>query len=462
MNYQQTILAIKHYVDQMGLPIRSWLADSWWYYKGKGEGVSQWIARPDIFPNGMAYVANATQWDMVAHNRYWAPDTVYAQQNGGNYSFAVEETMAVPIETRFWKDLLESSRQWGMTVYEQDWLNVQMQGMNYLLQSVDTAQTWLVQMGQAAKANGVPMQWCMSYPRHILQSLQVDYVTQARVSNDYRPSLGRENWDIGVSSMFTSALGIAPLKDNFWSSNVSQGTTRYDSDHEVAPKLHAVIATYSTGTVSPSDRMQHLNVDLLMRSCRQDGRLLQPDLPAVATDTTILEAAGILATAATTTQRRQVWSTMTQLSGYTYTYLLAIESPAFQLTERDLYPSNNANQGYIAWQLDSDFVPESLPLTVPESKETNIHVYAVAPILSNGYAFLGEAVTKWTPVSQSRFSMFILTKTGFTVQVEGKPDEVVELVIRKPSKEFAGVECRLPSSGSSMFSSQYMSCSRQV
>jgi hypothetical protein len=243
---------------------------------------------------------------------------------------------------------------------------------------------------------------------------------------------------------------------------MSQGTTRYDSDREVAPRLHAVIATYSTGTVSPSDRMQHLNVDLLMRSCRQDGRLLQPDLPAVATDMTILEAAGILATTATTTQRRQVWSTMTRLSGYTYTYILAIESRSFQLTERDLHPFNKANQGYIAWQLDSDFVPESLPLTVQESNETNIHVYAVAPILPNGYAFLGEAVTKWTPVSQARFSMLIVTETGFTVQVEGQPGEVVELVIRTPFEQFASVKCRMPSSGSSVFSSQDLSCSRQV
>jgi len=30
--------------------------DSWWYYKGKGEGVKTWIARPDVFPDGFVWV----------------------------------------------------------------------------------------------------------------------------------------------------------------------------------------------------------------------------------------------------------------------------------------------------------------------------------------------------------------------------------------------------------------------
>ena len=36
---------------------------------------------------------------------------------------------------------------------------------------------------------------------------------QARVSDDYQP--GNDQWKIGISSIFSHALGIAPFKDDF-------------------------------------------------------------------------------------------------------------------------------------------------------------------------------------------------------------------------------------------------------
>ena len=38
------------------------------------------------------------------------------------YSAKGNATMVVPLEQRFWDDLLSSSLSWGLTVYEQDWL----------------------------------------------------------------------------------------------------------------------------------------------------------------------------------------------------------------------------------------------------------------------------------------------------------------------------------------------------
>ena len=39
------------------------------------------------------------------------------------------------------------------------------------------ARDWLMQMGEAARKNGLTIQYCMSYPRHILQSLEIPVVT---------------------------------------------------------------------------------------------------------------------------------------------------------------------------------------------------------------------------------------------------------------------------------------------
>jgi hypothetical protein len=67
-------------------------------------------------------VRDATGWDVVADNRYWSSNTDYAAQNGGQYQFAIEGPLALPLERRFWDDLLATAKRWGLTTYEQDWM----------------------------------------------------------------------------------------------------------------------------------------------------------------------------------------------------------------------------------------------------------------------------------------------------------------------------------------------------
>ena len=64
----------------------------------------------------------------------------------------------------------------------QDWLDREFRGMNATLSTVDVAKTWLLQMGQAARANGLTIQYCMSNPRHAMQSLEIPVVTQVVIS----------------------------------------------------------------------------------------------------------------------------------------------------------------------------------------------------------------------------------------------------------------------------------------
>ena len=89
--------------------------------------------------------------------------------------------------------------------------------------------TDLRQMGTAAARNGLTIQYCMSYVRHILQvqaltnssirslpepppqSLELPAVTQARASGDYHEA-DTDQWNVGTSSMLARAVGIAPSK----------------------------------------------------------------------------------------------------------------------------------------------------------------------------------------------------------------------------------------------------------
>jgi hypothetical protein len=459
-NYQDTMLGVKEYADKIGLPIRSWLLDSWFYYKGTDSGVKEWTARPDVFPDGLSKVRQEIKWLTMAHNRYWSTENVYAKQNGGDFEFVIEEESgaALPLEEAFWDYFFDQAKQWGLDVYEQDWLNIQTQSMNWTLQTVNGGKDWLIQMGHAAKRHSIPIQYCMSWPRHILQSLQVDAVTQARASDDVLPD-NEQSIQLGVTSMISFALGVAPHKDSFWSSPGQMGDPYKHIEH--ASKLLSIIATYSTGPVAPSDKKERLNVPLIMKSCTQDGTLLKPDIPAVRTDATILAQAGVIVDSE---QRNQVWSTRTTLSGFTWTYILAVTSPEFQLTENDLYPSEEGKNvaGYIVWSLDStEVTPLIFPGTlVPESNRTNPHVYAIAPrFRENGWAFLGEGTTKWTAVSRNRFANLQVDQDGFSVVVTGAPSEIVNLWLTSDD-DIISVDCELPTSGTAFFSSIRMACKK--
>lgn len=53
-----------------------------------------------------------------------------------------------------------------------------MEGMPTLLQSLDSADNWLHYMAAAADYAGIYIQYCMALPRHAMQALRFDSVTQ--------------------------------------------------------------------------------------------------------------------------------------------------------------------------------------------------------------------------------------------------------------------------------------------
>ena len=80
---------------------------------------------------------------VVAHNRFWATDTVYSTHNGGQvaqkyfknklhifvtstclqFNFITETATnrSLPQDAEFWDQLFAEAVRWGLEVYEQDW-----------------------------------------------------------------------------------------------------------------------------------------------------------------------------------------------------------------------------------------------------------------------------------------------------------------------------------------------------
>ena len=70
--------------------------------------------------------------------------------------------------------------------------------------------SWLVQMGEGAAQNGINILYCMALTRHMLQSLEIENVVSFRASDDYKPGNGQ--WQIGLTSAWINAVGLAPFK----------------------------------------------------------------------------------------------------------------------------------------------------------------------------------------------------------------------------------------------------------
>jgi hypothetical protein len=279
INYEETLVNIHH---QIPLPFHYIQLDSWWYYKGIADGVSQWTARPDVFPDGLEVVHRRLEnIPLAAHNRYWSYDNVYKQ----NYSFALDEInqKALPIgNDSFWIDLFSQAHNWGLVLYEQDWLDRQTIDFLPTRTDIHLGHQWLMSMGEAGEKIGMNIQYCMSLPRHMLTALHIPRVTHARTSTDYAFHLESQTapqWAIGISSMFADAMGVAPFKDVFWSTTLEPGSPYKDSPREILSEREIAIATLSTGPVGPGDGINYTNVELIMQCCRQDGLILKPDRP---------------------------------------------------------------------------------------------------------------------------------------------------------------------------------------
>eukprot|EP00052_Salpingoeca_macrocollata_P034590 m.12039 g.12039 ORF g.12039 m.12039 type:complete len:746 (-) comp6683_c0_seq1:50-2287(-) len=440
-NYEDTLIDVYNYAKAQGIPYRYILLDSWWYFKGKHDGVTTWDPMPDVFPHGLEYLYNVTGWSQQLHNRYWSADNTYAKQNGGQYDFIIQGEKGVPTEQRFWDDLMLAKKKTGMFMYEQDWLDVEFDDVPVLQTSATLARQWMLQMGEAARRNGVTFQACMSHPRHIMQMIECPAMTNARASGDYHP--GNSQWYVGMSSLFAWATGIAPSKDNYWSTPVQPGTHYGPNTKEPYNRLQAAVITLTTGPVAPSDMVGGSDAALIMRSCAKDGMLLQPDRPATECDAFYLNQAfgsGV---------NGHVWTTYSDLASLRTSYVLAVlVDNTYNLTAVEL--GYSSSQQLLVFEANSTKTVHAFgnghALSIQPCKEYDFQLYTAVPVLSTGWALLGES-DKWVSVSSRRFFNLASTKDSVFVSLRGSVGESVEVNFADSAMKVYSVTCTFSQTG---------------
>ena len=474
------------------VPFAYVLLDSWWYYKGVGDGVKNWTARPDAFPHGLKAFTNATTWPVVGHNRYWSSNTDYARANGGRYNFIVEpqHNLSIPDDARFWDDLLGEAKSWGLVVYEQDWLHNEWAGLDATLTSATLSRRWLQQMGDGATKHGLGVQYCMAYSRFALASVEIAAVDQIRVSDDYYVDLVDDrihatNVRTGVTSMLAAALGLAPSKDTFWSTTDQMGAPANPRYHEKQPKkygpivrerhpaLEAAISTFTAGPVALGDAAGATNGTLARCICATDGTLLKPTWPATPIDAYFSWRAHLAAGPdgelyATYSSLPLINAPFPHNPSYVVGHVIAMDlAHAYQLSLTQVPQLATDVDTYVVWAADASncagalrtgsitrIGPRSRSLSVQACGKSDFQLFHASPEIRCGdtaWALLGEE-GKWVPVSSQRFGEVVVSATGLSVWVSGSEDErvVVNFArrnVKSGATEVVKVLCVLTASG---------------
>ena len=197
--YENTLLDLRKVYQKENIPLGYMQLDSWWYEKSiydpdgkpdadhknkalpKGEwnrygGLLEYVADPFLFPNGLASFDKKVGLPLVTHNRWIDPQSPYQKK------YQISGYAA--IDPAFWKDIMRYLKTSGVVCYEQDWLNYIYNKSPEMLADIKVGNEFTDGMANAAKENGLHLQYCMAMPRFFLQGLKYNNLTTIRTSDD--------------------------------------------------------------------------------------------------------------------------------------------------------------------------------------------------------------------------------------------------------------------------------------
>lgn len=297
-DYATTLSRTVASLHEAGIPVRSLQLDSWFYphetlrpVSVEGApvvpptGMMRWEPREDLFADGFAGLRERLGGlPLTFHSRHFSKQSPYfaaTDGQGGGHAAWRDVEFAHPTGPALYEQLLEQAAGWGAITYEQDWMVESFLGVRGLRAAPGRARAWQEGMDRAARERGMTLQWCMASPADMLQTVTLTQVTSVRTSGDYRYMFDNGlNWVWFLhGNALARALGLNPYKDVF----ITHGDAGLGPAERFS-EVESLLASLSTGPVGIGDRRGHGDRALVLRSCREDGVLVKPDLPLAALD----------------------------------------------------------------------------------------------------------------------------------------------------------------------------------
>jgi hypothetical protein len=406
--YANTLLDLSHRYAQEGIPLGYLQLDSWWYQKtvdnadgspgGKFKnsqlpegswnrygGLYRYEAHPDLFPTGLASFQKTLGLPLVVHNRWIDRKSPYHQ------AYKISGVGAV--DPRWWAHIVKYLKSSGVTCYEQDWLDHIYDFSPEMASQVGPADAFADGMANAARDDGLTVQYCMPTPRFFLQGVKYPNLTTIRTSGDeFEPGKWAE---FLFGSQLAREVGIRPWCDVFKSSETG----------------NLILSVLSDGPVGTGDRMGSEDKANIWRTMRSDGVLIKPDDSIFLSDQSYLDQAAHR-------DSPYVATTYTDRGGLRTQYVFAFPrtkgADTLNIQMKDV---GMADQGYL-YDFGSSkgrFVDANTYLhqsLVPDG----YGYWMVAPLSKCGIVLLGD-LSKIVPTGRQRIASVEDRSDGLRIQV---------------------------------------------
>jgi hypothetical protein len=292
IDYPTTLERALHALEEQGLPIHAVQLDSWWYPHEQSRGLDagativppsgamRWDARSDALPGGFERVREAVGGrPLVLHSRHLSAASPYFEDGGPPAMTDQSSGHAHPATSDLVDAWMEQAAIWGACTYEQDWLVETFLTVEGLRVAPGAGDEWQREMDRSAARRGLTMQFCMATPADFLHTAQLTQVSSIRTGMDFQYAVGRQanwGWFLHVNAL-ARALGLGTSNDVFIAAADDDGRWV-----DPLAGVEALLATASCGPVGFGDRIGATDRDLVLRTCREDGVIVMPDVPIAA------------------------------------------------------------------------------------------------------------------------------------------------------------------------------------
>jgi hypothetical protein len=277
----------------------------------------------------------------------------------------------------------------------------------------------------------------MNLPCTVLQSTQLQAVSQAREAKDHVRDPLVYSWKEGLSGLLLDSVGLGASVDNIFTRGPAPeaGCGSFNCS-EMNPRYETTLASLSGGPYAIGDRAGMTDKEMVMHSCRSDGAILRTTEQLTMMDAGLQQGFDDL-------QEFDVWSAATVIGSQRWTFVLSTFLPqVVELTPTDLGYDPAAQ--LLAWDKWSSLdgpgtarlhggklreVDAATPLVLracphlPNPRDKNwIYTVVAQRPCSECWALLGE-LDKVASVSAVRFSIVTALKRSLTVHGTGEPGE---------------------------------------
>jgi hypothetical protein len=291
LDYPATLERVVEDLSLRDIPVHAVHVDSWFYphvhlrpVSEEGapvvppSGMMSWEPREDVFPDGLDDLSvRLGGRPLSLHSRHFSARSPYFEAHEG----FVDGEQAHPLDPGFFHLLLERAARWGAITYEQDWMVESFFGVRGLREAPGRVGAWQRALDDAAAERGITLLWCMSTPADFMETTRLRQVNAIRTSGDYQYLYDNAlNWVWFLhTNRLARALGLWPYKDVFLSHDKTP-----EGFGEPYAEAESLLAALSGGPVGIGDQIGHARPEIVMRTCREDGVLVKPDLPIAALD----------------------------------------------------------------------------------------------------------------------------------------------------------------------------------